>query len=409
MVTVCKEKQAFTYLRKLPLLNFTCSLYPNLNLNDIYIICAQHLVSTTYSLFHTLLQLGLNPSNLSAIGKCYSTDPTAVIEMQKLGLDICSTSLNFDSHLSFDQQYYQNIKKFVRKRIKKIENSKFKKIIVLDDGGELLSEINSKLQNSLKIIGIEQTSSGYEKIKKQNLNFPVINLARSAAKLNHESPIIAKLVCNCLTESLKNLSLKPGNALIIGNGSIGSHISTLLKKTHEVHVFDKNSTKSDIQLEDLKNSLKIFDLIIGCTGAPVLSIPEINLLKKDVLLVSASSSDREFNANELRKKIPPVSDCHKHLFINNKWLINCGFPINFSSQFRTIDCDELQLTRSLLLASILQAVSNVDNSKTGFIPLNINNQEDILKNYYTLYQKETPKDINNTFYLNRSNYEYHLL
>ena len=165
-----------------------------------------------------------------------------------------------------------------------------------------------------------------------------------------------------------------------------------MKNTHEVFIFDKIASKSDIEQKDLQNSLGTFDLIIGCTGTPVLNTTEFDLLKKNALLVSASSSDREFNAEELRKKIHLVKNCHKHLLIENKWLINCGFPINFSSNFRAIDCDELQLTRSLLLASILQAVNDTENPENGFIPLDLENQRDILQKYYSLFTKEIPKE-----------------
>lgn len=392
MVTALREQKTQKYLRKLPLLHFTSSFYPGINLSEVYIICAQHLVSTSYSLFYSLLQLGLDPSNLSVIGKCYSTDPEAVAEMQKLGIDICPSSINFNSHLSFDQQYRSNIKKFVQERILKLRNNKFKKIVILDDGGELLPEVSSVLGYKPEAVGIEQTSSGYHKIKLQKLNYPVINVARSPAKLNHEAPIIARLILDSLIQNLKSLSLRSGKALIIGNGSIGSHIHKILKSTHDILVFDKIPSKSDIKQEEFEGVLKTFDLIIGCTGTSVLNVKEFNLLKRDAVLVSASSSDREFNAENLRKKIPSVIDCHQNLLIDGRWLINCGFPINFSSNFRAIDCDELQLTRSLLLAAILQAVNTINIPKKRFICLDLENQRAILQKYYSLFAKENHKE-----------------
>ena len=372
-------------MRELPLLRHTVELYPNVNLSDTYIICAQHLVSTSYSLFYTLLQLGLKPHNLSVIGKCYSTDPSAAIEMKQLGIDICPSSLNFDSHKSFDQQYISNIKTFLSKRFLKLKNNRFEKVVVLDDGGVLIEEVNSLLKRNKLLIGIEQTSSGYHKIKRLKLNFPVINVARSSAKLIHESPIIARLVLDSLIQRLTELSVNTRKALIIGNGPIGSQIYKFLNKTHEVLLFDKDPAKSDINREALIRSLGTIDLIIGCTGTAALCSEEISLLKKNCILASASSSDREFNAEELRKKIPVVRDCHKDLMIDNIWLINCGFPINFSSNFTDVDCDELQLTRSLLLVSILQSVCDRDSNRIGFIPLDMEKEKEILRQYHILF------------------------
>ncbi len=116
--------------------------------------------------------------------------------MQKLGIDVCPSSLSFNSHIPFDQQYRFNIKKFVSQRTLKLKNNQFKKIIILDDGGELIPEVDSVLGKENRAIGIEQTSSGYHKLKNKILNLPIINVARSPAKLNYESPIIASLVVN---------------------------------------------------------------------------------------------------------------------------------------------------------------------------------------------------------------------
>ncbi len=380
------ENQGF--LRQLPLLDFTATLYPDIDLSDVYVICAQHLVSTTYSLFHTLLKLGLKAGNLSTIGKCYSTDPMAYEEIKKMGIDACPSSLSFNSHQPFDEQYRENIKKFVSERTKKLTDGKFKKLIVLDDGGELIPAINALLEEGSHIVGIEQTSSGFHKLKTKKTKFPIVNVARSPAKLNYESPIIARLVVDTLVRHIKNLPVHPREVLIIGNGPIGSQIREVLKDTYHLSIFDKTASRSSIKSEDFEQSLKKFDLIIGCTGKSVLRPEHYRLLKKNVILVSASSSDREFNAVNLRNKMPLVTDCHENLFIGGICLINCGFPINFSSEFKIIDSDELQLTRSLLLAAILQADNHSNFTKKDFIALDIENQRDIIQKYLSIFAKD---------------------
>ena len=109
---------SLNYLRKLPLLEFTSKLYNNIDLKDTYILCAQHVVSTSYSLFNSFIQLGLKPSNLSVIGKCYSTDPQAYSELLERGVDVCPTSIMFDIHTSFDIEYALNIKNSLMKGLK---------------------------------------------------------------------------------------------------------------------------------------------------------------------------------------------------------------------------------------------------------------------------------------------------
>lgn len=377
-----------SYLRPLPLLDFTASLYPIIDFRYIYLICAQHLVSTTYSLFDSLLKLGMKASNISAIGKCYSTDPEAFREMQKLGIDVCESSLKFQSHTSFDQQYRSNIQEFIAARMTKLGDPNITKVIVLDDGGELISQIDAIEKNENKFIGIEQTSSGYHKIKDSGVSFSVINVARSPAKLNGESPIIANLVLGALLKNLTKLHIKPERVLVIGNGPIGSNIREILKNTQEVAVFDRIPSRSTVKHKNLKSLLGTFDLIIGCTGSASLSLEQFELLKKNAVLVSVSSSDREFNGASLRQKLPIIEDCHTNLNIQGKWLTNCGFPINFSSDFREIDCDELQLTRSLILLAILQAATSMNSSKHRFIPLDEKGQKMLVKQFHALFNKE---------------------
>ena len=374
------------YLRKLPLLDFTMKLYPDIDLHETYIVCAQHLVSTTYSLFHTLLKLGLKAQNLSAIGKCYSTDPQAFNEMRKLGIDVCPSSLAFDSHAPYDEQYRENIKKFIETRTKKLKSSKFKKIIILDDGGELINAANDLLvKKNCSVVGIEQTSSGFHKLKTKKIGFPIINVARSPAKLNYESPIIARLVVNTLVRQIKKLPNHPREVLIIGMGPIGSQIQEALNSKYHVSSYDKLASRSSIKPEAFEKSLIKFDLIIGCTGKSVLKPEQYKLLKKSVILVSASSSDREFNAAHLRRGLFSIKNCHADLFAEDINLINCGFPINFAAEYREIDSDELQLTRSLLLAAILQAYNHADVSCKGFINLDMENQRDIVQKYLSIF------------------------
>ena len=41
--------------------------------SDTIIICVQHILETTASMFNTFLQLGLSPNNIYLMGKLYST------------------------------------------------------------------------------------------------------------------------------------------------------------------------------------------------------------------------------------------------------------------------------------------------------------------------------------------------
>lgn len=378
--------------RNLPLLDFTLDLYPDVDLENVYIIGEQHIVSSTFELIKNLFKKGLKPENLSLIGKCYSTNPYIYAQMVLAGIDVSIRSLAFNGKEEFDIQYQRQVLKFFRDRLPNLNAKNIKKVIVISDGGALnqLAQTRS-LENPDRLSGVEQTTSGYDKLKDHKLKFPIINVARSEAKLQHESPFIARLTLDRLFRSLKTLNLSPKKILIIGNGSIGGQIHEQLKNSYEVSTYDLTSSKTMISKNEFESSLSHFDLIIGATGKKTITRKQHKFLKKNAILASASSSDREFDAGHLRRKIgKPLTDCHQDLFIDNIYLINCGFPVIFDASFDYIDTDEFQLTRSLLLSGILQAAS-YKGSEKGFISLDPEDQREIIQKFFTISQVKQKK------------------
>lgn len=381
-------------IQKFELLDYVNSIHENINLQECHLICVQHILATTISLFDALFKKGLDPRNLSAIGKCYSTRPEALKYLIEKGIDVAYESQHFNPYRTFDQEFQCVLLKFFQERISRLEKMGCKKLIVLDDGGELLLFVNSLLQEKNfwrgKIVGIEQTTAGYEKLKLQDLSFPVINVARSNIKLFHESPFIARIAVERLIAHLSTIGLFPKNALIIGNGAVGSHIYSEIKQLFRTEIFDLDKSRSSIQNGLLSENLKKFDLIIGCTGKTVILPDQFRFLKKGACLVSVSSSDREFSGYDLRKNIKNISFCHQNIYTRGIHLLNCGFPINFDDAYDEIDTQEFQLTRAILLGGIYQAIDK--QHSTGLTDLDHGLQEKI----YCLFGQINPTTKNQT-------------
>lgn len=386
MVIAC---QARISKRQLPLLQVVRETYPFVRLEDSYVICAQHLLETSAVLFCNLFEIGLNPNHFSVIGKCYSTNPNTYLYLtNRGGLDVCCSSLQFSSTESFDIQYKENIKRFVEKRLEKILNSGCRKLIVVDDGGELIECIvhlakYGAFSPNLEIIGIEQTSSGFTKLQSVDLTFPVVNVARSSVKLHIESSIIADSVMRNLCIAFKEINISPERALLIGYGAIGMKVGEKLKLSCSVDSFDPKRKESSIKFfEDI--DFKRYNLIVGCSGRRVINFSDFCLLGKQTVLASVSSSDREFCGVEFRSQLDVRPQCHEHISARGIHLLNCGFPVNFSSHYDLVDDDRYQLTRSLLLAGILQAYAHIGPSD-HFIDLNSNVQRVISEHFVSLY------------------------
>lgn len=338
-------------ISSLPLLDFLINQADDDLLDEVCIIGGQHLLQTTHLMLQALYELNLKPENVFLIGKCYSSNSSVFSEMIEDGINIDQNSVSFKCHQPFDLFYKASVKKFYNQIKKAVNTRKPKKIIVLDDGGELLSQVDPNDFDCKQIIGIEQTSSGYNKLVNQSLKFPIINVARSWAKLKYESPIISEFALKKFLQSLPERTWE--QALIVGGGSIGLAIKDKLKQESQVDIFDTVSERSDIS--SLSESLSSYDLIIGCTGST--SIPHAlhSALKEGCILASVSSSDREFDAHYLRKKTAPYENCHRNVSVEGKLLLNSGFPINFDGGTHSVPPKYIQLTRALLVAAIFQS------------------------------------------------------
>lgn len=378
-----------TNQRQLPLLEAVRSAYPFSVLDDVYIICAQHLLRTSAILFHNLFQMGLDPNHFSVIGKCYSTDPAVYSDLKNiLGLDISSSSKQFSSAQSFDSQYKEDVKKFLDQRLEKILASGCRRVIVMDDGGELIQAIHSLIKNDIlpahiEVVGVEQTSSGFRKLQTFNLIFPVINVARSSVKLQLESSLIADGIINNLWVAFEEINIRPNKALLLGRGAIGAKVEEKLSLYCSVDSFDPAIDGCSIQYFD-DIDFERYNLIIGCSGKEVINISNNYLFTKKTILASGSSSDREFCGVTFRAQLNREPQCHEHICANGIYLLNCGFPVNFSNHYHLVDDDRYQLTRALLLAGILQAQSCTTLSGC-FIDLNSSVQRVIHKQFFSLY------------------------
>lgn len=376
--------------QELPLLAFTKDLHlNNTDLKNVYLIAQQHIVPTTYKMFQVLFDLGLNPQNLSVIGKCYSTDMPSFQQLEADGIHICKSSGIFNSWSSFDAHYNKYLTSFLKECKIRIANKgkEINKVIILDDGGDLLIKSTQILDRGSNIIGIEQTSSGYTKLKNHEIIFPIINIARCKAKLEYESTIISELSIRRLFARIKKFNKSIKKILIIGGGVIGSYLYNILKTKYNISIYDKNKSISSIAKSEFELSLNQFDLIIGCSGSKVFQPKHFEMLKNNALLVSVSSSDREFNAVHLRRQIAKTSDCHEDIVVNGIHLLNGGFPITFDSHYDLADqilLKKLELTRSLILSGICQASVESQNYPQ-FVAFDKKIQKKIIAQYLSIY------------------------
>lgn len=380
--------------KKLNLLNYIVEKHGKsiLDRNKIAIISVQHLLDSTGSLFQSFLDLGIPAKNISVMGKLYSNNLTVIQKMKALGIEV------YPSSDSQEPGYYHEL--FIKDCIcfwqhfgKKINEFDIKTIIVLDDGGNLISTVPDKLVNDYCIIGVEQTTSGIEKNFESKIS--IINVAGSAVKRFIEPAFISQAVIQKIRKYL--MVYVPQKIGIFGYGNIGKALAKDLCRKYEVYVFDNNSDVEKNAFPKLhfeESAMDVFydcDLIIGATGKDVSSARWLERSKGNKLIMSVSSGDIEFKTllrqseNHLKR---PVNSSLDNVILATKdgyeiKIFRGGTPVNFDNNIHSVLPEYIQLTRALLLIGVIQAAHDAPDlcQSCNFVKLDPDWQNETL-NYW---------------------------
>ncbi len=366
-------KPILTYLPILEKLIDQALMQKQFSLREVAIVYVHHPLKTSVNLIDSMVRLGAMPKNIFVLGKKYSECKMVVQQITRYGVyyQPCSSQIGLG-------QYKHSFTRDINLLWNKVNDNLGKdnqKLLILDHGGYAASFIPVPLLEQYKVIAVEKTTAGLIKFNDQGLPpFPLINVADCATKKILESPLIAEAIVN------KLLTLIPKNpdkviCGIIGFGAIGKAIATkLLSMNYKVMVFDRHFKSSEILKEvnfvdKLDELVKFSDYIFGCTGQE--SIKNIEAFihsKKDKTLISCSSEDKEFllllKAIQ-RKNNTLVQDPFAEIrYTTDKGatirILKGGFPINFDHSGESVAPRDIQLTRALVLISILQATQFFD-------------------------------------------------
>lgn len=339
-----------------------------LDLSKTVLVCAQHILESTGSLFASLKEIGLDYTHIFLIGKLYSTNGQVSTELQKRGITILESELVQKDWTSFVTHFNHKVYGLWQKVVDFLEqNRHINRVIILDDGGRLTQATpESILEDSrFQVLAIEQTTKGTMDISPK---VPVISVARSACKKYIESPLIADVVVEKLFKKIEYEKIYRHSCGVIGYGSIGRSLySKLVREGYDVYFYDKTMEYSTCgSLEDL---LSKCDFVFGCTGTDIFKNKTnlVSNIKKHKHFISCSSEDIEFLSliqnfktnnnkefNPLHDLIIKTDDC-------SVTIVNGGFPVNFDNSLFSVPNKYIQITRSLLLLAIIQATHYVEN------------------------------------------------
>lgn len=335
-------------------------------LAGVALVGVQHLLETTGSMIEASMRLGLDPSKIFLLGKCYSTCPSVVADLQALGVTVIPGPMPL-AHGQYKATMRQAVSELWDVALARLDLTAVRRLVVLDDGGQCITAAPpTQLQNGQMVVGVEQTTSGIK--ASAGLMLPIVDVASSAAKRILEPSMIASAVAIRVSQEIWSSTNRPIG--VLGYGNIGQAIARLFTSAgREVVAFDLNpSIAVDDRRVDLARSayevLNMCDVVFGCAGEDVL--PDISKLRElagSKLLISCSSGDVEFNSILSLATGQPVLDAEGKIPVVNVdfpggpqvEIVRGGFPANFDRTMESVPAEDIQLTRGLLLGGVLQA------------------------------------------------------
>jgi S-adenosylhomocysteine hydrolase len=349
-------------------------------LQDVGMVCVQHLLETTGSLFEKMVLLGLNPMNVFVLGKVYSTSRDVENRLRDLGINVFSSS---PPALwgGYEIQMQREIQQMWQIASDRLRKANVNKIIVLDDGGCALASVPAHLQREVPMCGVEQTMSGISLQDAGRVPIPVVQVAMSAAKKLIEPPLIQEAIFNRIKTSLR--AKHTGSAGVVGVGSIGQAVlNGLIESGKTVHIYDVDEAAATqasgiVRCASLQELFERCDFIFGCSGKDILREHGWwKNLEGEKLLVSCSSHDREFRSallslNQTQTDQNKLTDVSIKTSRGTLIIVRGGFPANFDRSHESVPARDIQLTRALLLAGVLQASEYAGNTANKFIPLTL--------------------------------------
>ena len=413
---------------RLPILDFLQDELGGLGDGVFGLVGLQHLMGSTASLIDQLAADRLDPDDVFLLGKPYSTNLQVMDYLrEERRYHVHPESADQPLGTPHNEALSTKIDELLsqcRDHLETKPATDAGRVLLIDDGGHAIRLLHSPPFADIvdRFVCVEQTRSGIRTIEDLTLRVPVVNVAESWVKLEHESPLIAESVKIELFRQLvaiESRGIRIGrNTVVIGYGSIGRTVAARMHGCgFTVSVFDHSKVLRDMAVQDgftahadLKQGLKGAELIVGCTGTAIMDFPEYACIEEGAILLSTSSSDSEFRGWQLRSLAKPLgtpkywkvisggTDAHSaddsagpipadhpcfclyHVRLGGRsfYLVNGGFPVNFTGEIDPIPPRLIQLTRGLLYAGAIQASHE---TKPGIHPLSEHVQEMVMTGY----------------------------
>lgn len=399
----------------LPLLDYVERLFDvaaRQPLTGYSVLCVQHLLASTGSLLESLARCGADISRMHVVGKAYSTNGAVLESLGRSGMYVDNPLFEGTIGEPYDAVLARHVATAIARVQADLRRGSSRGLILIDDGGHALSQAGHLIRTPLPIKAVEQTTRGIRVAAALPPRFCIVNIGRSRAKLELEAPLIAASMVQKLKQSLTlghDLFGDLHDIFLIGYGAVGRAVAfRLSEEGYHLTVFDQAAeirrvaaTEGFTVAETLETTPSRSCVVAASTGGISFPAASHGTLKPGSVLANMGSSDLEFAAWELREGagVRAVYDQNgrklvtsdraapwrKHYLLNSGrghlYLAKGGFPLDFDGEPDPIPPAAIQLTRSLLLAGVLQSARE---TRLGLVSLDEEVQRQIMTEYARL-------------------------
>ncbi len=364
LVDIAKKDYVPQPITTLPLLDWVANHTTKSRLNDYAIIAHTHLLPNNFPFFRQLSYL-VSFNRMFVLEKPYSTVKRTFNDLVQSGCEVIP--VNMEPGFPYEYSIKKSLDILWAKVVEEQKKTGFKKLLIIDDGGDLWLSIPWNDLEGVSIAGAEQTQRGITRIKNSNHHLPpIISVASSGVKKIVESIFIGRSVVNKLKElRILNQSRRIG---IMGMGSIGQAATQRLNELGYKPLFYDYDYKKDSEMSNYRSSIDVLlnqsDIIIGTTGNDSLKGIPFERVRGRKILTSASSADVEFACLLKIAESTASPFGTRYVKINDNLsfdILNGGYPINFDRQGNATPSEDIVLTRCLMYTGAMQSSKLIES------------------------------------------------
>jgi S-adenosylhomocysteine hydrolase len=340
---------------------------------DHSVLAVQHVQKSLLPLIDALVLGGADPARIAVVGKSYSTTDFARKSLSDRGVLVDDPRRMADSTRSYEGEIAQRVSMVLGS----VTGDRRHPLLILDEGGLAVRALRERDRLPQAIAAVEQTTRGARGSSPGDLGFPLVDVARSAAKIDVEGPLIAASMWRGITTVAHELAcdLSSRRVGLIGFGTVGRNLATYVRRAgFDLVVADTDvgrlaqAEADGLATAAIDSLLASCDVILGCTGMGVVVPEQVDVLRPEALLINCASSDIEYRlwghrhpeavAGGVGTDASVPWDCHFRIGRSHRLLVAGGFAVNFYNTEEPVSSFDFQITRALMLAGAVQAVGS---------------------------------------------------